>query len=477
MATTRIMPLKTGRGRNVARALKDSIDYMENPYKTDNGEWISSYECDARTADSEFLLSKQKYAALTGRDQGKRDVIAYHVRQSFKPGEVTPEEANRIGYELAMRFTKGKHAFIVCTHTDKAHIHSHIIWNSTALDCTRKFRNFFLSTFALRRLSDLICLENGLSVIENPKLSQGRDYGRYMNRAPSFQDRLRTAIDTALKQKPETFEEFLDLMRGLGCTVMDGGKHLKFFAPPAEGLPDHVKKPTRCNTLKGDYTEAAIRERIDGRRVLSSAGRAFQPDTPRRPSLLIDIQTKIQEGKGAGYERWAKLHNLKQMAQTLIYLQEQGLDDYDVLNEKASAASARFNELSDKIKELDVGLDSNSALQKQIVTYSKTRKTYVEYRKAGYSKQFKALHETEIILHQAAKKYFDDLGYGKEKKLPTVASLRTEYAIMLDEKKKAYRDYRQAKSEMQSLLTARTNVQRLLNITGRPEREHGKPTL
>jgi len=477
MATTRIMALKIGRGRSVAQALKDSIDYMENPFKTDNGEWISSYECDARTADNEFLLSKQKYAAITGRNQGKRDVIAYHVRQSFKPGEVTPEEANRIGHELAMRFTKGKYAFIVCTHTDKAHIHSHIIWNSTALDCTRKFRNFFFSAIALRRLSDLICLENGLSIIENPGLSQGRDYGRYMNRPPSFQDRLRAAIDTALEQKPETFEAFLDLMRGLGCTVIDSGKHLKFFAPPAEGLPDHFKKPTRCNTLKGDYTEAAIRERIAGVRVLSSAGRASTPDIPRRPSLLINIQSKIQEGKGAGYERWAKLHNLKQMAQTLIYLQEQGLDDYDVLNEKASAASARFNELSDKIRELDAGLDSNSALQKQIITYSKTRKTYVEYRKAGYSKQFKALHETDIILHQAAKKYFDELGYGKEKKLPTVASLRSEYATMLDEKKKAYRDYRQAKSEMQSLLTARTNVQRLLNITERSERDHEKPTL
>ena len=131
------MALHVGAGRSVARALKDSVDYLENPLKTDNGEWISSYECDAKTADTEFLLSKRKYTALTGRDQGKRDVIAYHLRQSFKPGEVTPEEANRIGYELAMRFTKGKYAFIVCTHTDKAHIHSHIIWNSTALDCKR----------------------------------------------------------------------------------------------------------------------------------------------------------------------------------------------------------------------------------------------------------------------------------------------------------------------------------------------------
>jgi hypothetical protein len=279
-----------------------------------------------------------------------------------------------------------------------------------------------------------------------------------------------------LEQQPATFEEFLDLLRGAGVTVIDGGKHLKFLAAPAEGLPDQVK-PTRCNTLKGDYTEAAIRERIAGTRVRSSAGNTFTHETSRRPSLLIDIQMKIQQGKGSGYERWAKLHNLKQMAQTLIYLQERGLDDYDVLSEKASAASVRFNELSDKIKTLDAGLTANAELQKQIVIYSKTRKAYVEYRKAGYSKKFKALHETDILLHQTAKKYFDERGYNKDKKLPTVASLREEYATMLTGKKKAHRDYRQTKTEMQSLITARSNVQRLLNITEGQERSHGGLTL
>jgi hypothetical protein len=250
------MTIKSGRGRSIARALSDSIGYFENPLKTDGGEWISSYECDVMTADAEFLLAKQRYAALTGREQERGGVVAYHIRQSFAPGEITPEEANRIGYETAMRFTKGKFAFIVCTHTNTRSIHSHIIWNSTALDCTRKFRNFFFSAIALRRLSDQICLENGYSIIEKPGLSPGRDYGRYMNRPPSFQDRLRTSIDAALEQQPATFEDFLDLLRDAGVTVLNGGKHLKFLAAPADGLPDQVK-PTRCKTLRGDYTEDA----------------------------------------------------------------------------------------------------------------------------------------------------------------------------------------------------------------------------
>ena len=477
MATTRIMPLHTGKGRNITRALSDTVDYMENPLKTDYGEWVSSYECDVRTVDNEFMLSKQIYASLTGREQERGGVIAYHVRQSFKPGEITPEEANRIGYELAMRFTKGRFAFIVCTHTDKAHIHSHIVWNSTALDHTRKFRNFIGSYRALRRCSDLICVENGLSVVENPKLSPGNDYGKWFGdkREPSQKQLLIAAIDAALEQKPAIFEDFLALMKAAGYEVSDKRKHITFNLPG--------RKPMRCDTLRGDYTEAAIRERIAGLRVSSSAGRdrtsdsAPETSSPRNPGLLIDIQTKMREGKGKGYERWAKLHNLKQMAQTLIYLQEQGLDDYAVLKEKSTASSIRFNELSDRIKELDTALAANAELQKHIVTYSKTRKIYEAYRKAGYSKTFKAEHEADIILHQAAKKYFDDMGYGKGKKLPTIASLRAEYAQVLEEKKQAHREYRQAKDDMRELLNARNNVDRLFNAGRGTERESGKPTL
>ena len=156
-------------------AINDILDYVENPQKTDNGRLITSFQCDSRIADAEFLFSKKLYTAKTGRRRREDDVIAYQIRQSFVPGEITPEEANRLGYELARRFTKGNHAFIVCTHIDKAHIHNHIIWNSTSLDHTRKFRNFWGSTRAVRRLSDTICIENGYSIVENPKRRGKRD--------------------------------------------------------------------------------------------------------------------------------------------------------------------------------------------------------------------------------------------------------------------------------------------------------------
>ena len=167
MATTRIMPLHVGKGRTESRAISDIIDYVANPKKTDDGRLITGYACDSRTADAEFLLAKRQYIAATGRVRGADDVIAYHVRQSFRPGEITPEEANLLGVEFAKRFTKGNHAFVVCTHIDKSHIHNHIIWSSVSLEYDRKFRNFWGSTKAVRQLSDTICVENGLSMVDH----------------------------------------------------------------------------------------------------------------------------------------------------------------------------------------------------------------------------------------------------------------------------------------------------------------------
>ena len=347
-------------------------------------------------------------------------------------------------------------------------MHNHIVWNSTTIDSRKKFRNFHFSYFALRRLSDTLCVENGLSIIENPKPSPGMDYARHMfgdNKPPSHRDTLRAAIDAALDLVPATFEDFLSLMRQAGYTVNDKRKHITFLLPG-------WGQPVRMDTLKGDYTETAVRERIGGTRVRSSVGKIYgAAETNRKPGLLIDIESKLRQGKGEGYARWAKIFNLKQAAQTLIYLQERGLDSYDALKEKTAAATERYHDLSDRIKGLESKMKSNADLQKQIVNYSKTRKIYEAYRKAGYSKKFHAEHAESILLHQAAKRAFDELGYGKGKKIPTIAILRAEYAAALEEKKIAYAGYREAKSEMRELLTARANVDRLLNIPA-PERGH-----
>lgn len=350
-------------GKSVASALKLRTGYAMNPNKTENGKLISAFACDPHTADAEFLLSKRQYRQFTGRDQTS-DVIAYQVRQSFKPGEVTAEEANRIGVEFAEHFLKGKHAYIVCTHTDRRHIHNHILWNSTTLDCRGKFDNFWGSSRAVRALSDTLCIEHGLSVVEAPK-RRGKSYNKWL--------------------------------------------------------------------------------------------------AEQKPSLLIDIQAKLAEGKGAGYERWAKVFNLKQMAQTINFLKENGDMDFDELSRRAEAASEKCSALTEKLKTTEARMSEVEELKKQVINYLRTRETFRAYKSSGYSKRYLAEHEHDILLHRAAKKAFNDRGM---KKLPTVKALQAEYAALLAEKRAAYPAYREARAEMKKLLTYRANAEAILGGKG-----------
>ena len=463
MATTRIMPLHTGKGRTVGQAISDILDYSKNPQKTDNGQLITSWQCDSRIADAEFLFTKRQYIQKTGRVRGEDDVIAYHLRQSFRPGEITPEEANRLGCELARRFTKGNHAFIVCTHIDKSHIHNHIIWNSTALSQTRKFRNFWGSTRAVRRLSDTICIENGYSIVEDPK-RHGKSYNKWLGdqKKPSHRERICFAIDDALAQKPESFEALLTLLREAGYEVK--GKKVPSL------MGDEQKKFIRMDTLGPGYTPADLRAVIAGEMEHTPRQRLADKSTPekRNGNLLVDIQAKLRAGKGAGYARWATLFNLKQMAQTVAYLQENELLDYDTLAEKASAASARYHDISGRIKAAEKRMAEIAVMRTHIINYAKTRDTYIAYRKAGYSKKFLSEHESDITLHKAAKQYFDAQGV---KKLPTVKSLNAEYAALMAEKKAAYSEYRKAREDMKELLTAKANIDRFLGM----EEVHEEP--
>ena len=451
MATTRLIPLHAGKGRKAGQAIRQTIQYVINPRKTERGEWITSYACDHRTADVEFMLSKREYIARTGRIRGKDDVIAYHLRQSFVPGEITPQEANRLGQELARRFTHGEHAFIVATHTDKKHIHNHIVFHSVNLDCDRKFRDFRRSGKALRRLSDTICIENGYSIIENPK-QHGKAYNKWLgDRArPRNRDVIRAILDDALAQKPTSLDELLSVLCSAGCQVKRG-KQISLRGP-------EQKRFCRLDTLGDGYDEAALRAILSGERS-HQPSRKTPAVSATKVNLLVDIQAKLRAGKGPGYERWAKVFNLKQMAQTLNYLSEMGLTDYDELAAITQDVTKRCNELDDKIKAAEKRLSEIAVLKTHIINYIKTRDTYAAYRQAGYSKRFLAEHEGEILLHKAAKKAFDELGV---KKIPTIKKLQTEYAEILTEKKKDYAEYRKMRTEMRQLLTAKANVDRLL---------------
>jgi len=451
MATTRLMALHVGKGRNAGSAIKNIIKYIENPEKTEEGTYISSYECDPRTADLEFALMKKQYIYRTGRVRGKDDVIAYHLRQSFVPGEITPEEANRLGYEAVSRFTHGKHAFIVATHTDKKHIHNHIIFSAVDLDCDRKFRNFLQSGMAFRRLNDVICIENGYSIVENPK-GKEKTYDEWMadKKTATQRDLLREAIDQVLEMKPSGMEELLRILEQSGWEIKRG-KHIS-------ARRSDEKRFKRFDSLGAEYSPESLEAILKGEKIHAPKKTRYRKNNEEKISLVIDIQAKLREGKGAGYERWAKTFNLKQMAKALSYLTEIGVNSFEELDEKTAAAIAEHDRLGDQIKASETKMAEIKVLETHIRNYVKTRETYVAYRKAGYSKKFLAEHDQEIMIHKAAKKAFDDLNV---KKLPTVKSLQTEYAELLTQKKKDYAEYRKADAEMRRLLTAKANLSKL----------------
>ena len=378
--------------------MEERFDYGLNPKKLGA---VSAYLCDPSTAPAEFLLVKSQYQAETARPV-ERGALFFQIRQAFPPGEVTAEEANKIGYETAMRWTKGKYQFFVCTHTDKGHIHNHIYYNSTAFDRSRKFHNFIGSSFALRRLSDRVCIEHELSYIQNPKLhSKGRflHYGQWIGeKPPSAQQRVRLAVIAALEKKPADFAAFLRLMEESGFAVKHGRGGVISFLAPGQDKPTRL----RASTLGAGFDPEDIRAVIAGERPIPELPQEGPPP-PRRVDLIIDIQNRLAQGKGPAYERWAKVYNLKQMAAALLYLREHGLTDYDALAASTEAAVDRFHALAGELRDTEAALSHTSQLMGAVVQYAKTRPIFDGYKAARYSKKYLAQHGAELADYRAAK--------------------------------------------------------------------------
>ena len=449
------------RNRTRLQSMDERIRYDRKDEKTRNGELISSYQCSPESAAQEFEISHKLYYQLTGRTQPKeRDIIMYRIVQSLKPGEVSPEEANRIGYELAMKFTGGKHQFVVTTHIDKAHVHNHIEFCSVNLDCDGKFQNVKDSAMILRRLNDEICRAHGLSIIEDPKESTMRPgEAAAVKYGTSFKEQLRQTIDRVLPESRD-FEDFLSRMRSEGYEVKQG-KYLAFRAPSQTRF-------TRSSRLGEAYTLDALRERCGRQRAYTGEARVpVQTKKPgsrfagRKVNLLIDIQAKIAAGKGPGYERWAKIFNLKEAAKTLNFLTDNNLTDYDELATKAEQAGAAFDASSRQIKKLEARMAEIAQLKTHIIRYAKTREVYAAYKKSRHKQEFLAAHAEEIAWHEEAKKAFDKLN---GKPVPKVKQLTGEYEKLLEQKQAEYERFRDYRQKMIDYQTAKQNVDRILGI-------------
>ena len=454
MATTRLIPMHVIKGQTVAHTVHERLSYAINPEKTNSGQLVKAYGCEPETAAGEMLLCKKEYETYIGRSEEKKsDIVLYQIRQSFKPGEITPEKAQEIGYELAMSFTKGKYQFVVATHTDHAHIHNHIIFNSTSIDHAQKFRNFLGSSEAIRKISDKLCLENGLSIIEAPKQGPSH-YGKWLgDKKPiSWQEKLRQTIDAVMAQKPADFDTFLKLMMESGYEVKQG-LHLAFKASGQQ-------KFTRLRSLGEGYSEDELRSAILGKTVHTPKVKRPYRKNPDKINLLVDIQARLQAGKGPGYERWAKVFNLKQMAQTINFLTENNITDYETLVEKTKAATDRYHELSQQIKDLEKRMAEITELKKHIINYAKTKEVYSAYRQAGFSAKYYEANTENILLHQSAKQGFDSISL---RKIPSMRDLQQEFNSCLDSKKVILKDYVKQKNLMKESLTVQSNVDHLFS--------------
>lgn len=374
--------------------------------------------------------------------------------------------ANEIGNKLAQKLTHGNHAYIVATHIDKAHIHNHIIFNSTSLNCDKKFRDFLGSGKAVGRISDRLCLEYGLSIVQHPK-GQGDHYGAWLDEKgkPSFSqsDMLRLDIFQVMEEKPADFEDFLKRMRERGYTVKRG-KHIAF-------RNKDMGKNIRLRSLGEEYSEENLRKVVEGSATLSKPKqRKISKDFSKKDdtiSLVIDIDKALQE-KGIGYQQWAKKFNLKQMAKTVNYLTENNLMNYEELKKRTEGIPERIDSIRLELKAKESRLAEIKEVQEHIIHYAKTKEIYKEYHQSGYSKKFREQNMTDIMLHESAKNFFKTEGY---KTFPKMAELRQEYAKTKAEKNQLYSEYYALKDEHKDILNAKANIEILLDLNKEEEKE------
>ena len=445
MAVTKIKPVKS--------TLKKALDYIQNPDKTDGKMLVSSFGCSPETADIEF-----EFTIAQALDRGNN--LAHHLIQSFEPGEVDYQKAHEIGKQLADAVTKGQYEYVLTTHIDKGHVHNHIIFCAVNFVDYHKYNSNKRSYYGIRNMSDRLCRENGLSVIVPQKGGKGKSYAEYLaeKTGTSWKGKLKTVVDGLIPQV-SSFEELLSRLQGLGYEIKPG-KYVSCRAPGQERF-------TRLKTLGADYTEEAIRERIEGRRTRT----AKAPKAERGVSLLIDIENSIKAAQSRGYEQWAKIHNLKQAAKTLNFLTEHQISQYEDLTAKIEEIQTESEKAGDALKDMEKRLADMAVLIKNVSTFQKTKPAYDTYRKARNKDRYRAAHEGTVILHEAAAKALKAAGISK---LPNLAALQAEYEKLQEQKEALRADYGKLKKQVREYDVIKQNIDSILRQPREPEREKGK---
>ena len=449
MAVTKIKPIKS--------TLSKALDYIQNPDKTDGKMLVSSFGCSYESADIEF-----EYTLSQALQKGNN--LAFHLIQSFEPGEVDYETAHKIGRQLADAVTKGQHEYVLTTHIDKGHVHNHIIFCAVNFVDHHKYNSNKRSYYGIRNMSDKLCRENGLSVVVPGKGSKGKSYAEYQaeKTGTSWKGKLKIAVDALIPQV-SSFEELLQRLQTAGYEIKPG-KYVSCRVPGQERF-------TRLKTLGADYTEEAIRERISSKRARAAkAPRADRGGV----SLLIDIENSIKAAQSKGYEQWAKIHNLKQAAKTMNFLTEHKIEQYADLTARIAEIQTESGQAADELKNVEKRLADMTVFIKNVSTYQKTKPVYDAYRKAKNREKYRAAHERDIILHEAAARAMKAAGVSKLPKLPNLAALQSEYEALQAQKEALYADYGKLKKQVREYDVIKQNIDSILRQDREPER--GKET-
>lgn len=439
--------------------MSKAIAYILNPEKTDEKLLVSSYGCASETAAREFEWTR-KIAEQKGMNPVR--IIARHVIQSFEIGEVTPELAHEIGKQFADEILGGKYEYVLTTHIDKDHVHNHLIFNAVDFVNYHAYKSYKRIYYDMREVSDRLCKENGLSVIP-PSQNKGMGYKEYTEakRGTSWKQKLKQTIDR-LVITAKDYDDFLRLMQEAGYEIKTG-KYISFRAKGQERF-------TRSKTIGENYTEERIKERIAGR----TPRRSQRQTTPKGISLIGDIQERIRLIDSKGYEYKAKLTILKEAARTLNYLTENNLLQYADLEKKVEDVHSSYDRIGKELKGVEARLREVQPLIKNISNYQRLKPVYDAFQKAKDKPGFKAKHEAELVIFEAARSTL--LAMQGDEKLPSLKTLQAEQAQLFEEQERLYAERNRLKKEAKQIETIKSNVDTFLSPSADHDRDHRRST-
>ena len=439
--------------------MSKAIAYILNPEKTDEKLLVSSYGCASETAAREFEWTR-KIAEQKGMNPVR--IIARHVIQSFEIGEVTPELAHEIGKQFADEILGGKYEYMLTTHIDKDHVHNHLIFNAVDFVDYHAYKSYKRIYYDMREVSDRLCKENGLSVIP-PSQNKGMGYKEYTEakRGTSWKQKLKQTIDRIVITAKD-YDDFLRLMQEAGYEIKTG-KYISFRAKGQERF-------TRSKTIGENYTEERIKERIAGR----TPRRSQRQTTPKGISLIGDIQERIRLIDTRGYEYKAKLTILKEAARTLNYLTENSLLQYADLEKKVEDVHSSYDRTGKELKGVEARLREVQPLIKNISNYQRLKPVYDAFQKAKDKPSFKAKHEAELVIFEAARSTL--LAMQGDEKLPSLKTLQAEQQRLLEEQQRLYDERAKLKKEVKQIETIKSNVDTFLASSADHDRDHLRST-